>query len=169
MGPNWVIILAWMFAAVQLFGTTMVRPLNTTSPTKAYNTISLRAAHAMPLCTSFYLSAARKQAVASVSSLRPACHVCSALKGHTLRHQWFRLGCTPTGKACAQHLQALTVLVHTQVYCQPLFESYDCQFGNILAPVWCFRNTMVRLVCRTLFIVVACFIACLLPFFGDIM
>ncbi len=56
-----------------------------------------------------------------------------------------------------------------QVYCQPLFESYDCQFGNILAPVWCFRNTMVRLVCRTLFIVVACFIACLLPFFGDIM
>ncbi|CAK0786011.1 hypothetical protein CVIRNUC_009224 [Coccomyxa viridis] len=77
-GPNWVIILAWMFAAVQLFGTTMV-------------------------------------------------------------------------------------------YCQPLFESYDCQFGNILAPVWCFRNTMVRLVCRTLFIVVACFIACLLPFFGDIM
>ena len=54
-----------------------------------------------------------------------------------------------------------------QVYCQPLFESYDCQFGNILAPVWCFRNTMVRLVCRTLFIVVACFIACLLPFFGD--
>lgn len=23
-GPNWVVIMAWMFAAVQLFGTTMV-------------------------------------------------------------------------------------------------------------------------------------------------
>ena len=123
----------------------------------------------MPFCTSFNLSAARKQAVATVSSLRRACQVCSALKGHTLKYQCFRLRCAPTCKASAQHLQALTMLVHTQVYCQPLFESYDCQFGNILAPVWCFRNTMVRLVCRTLFIVVACFIACLLPFFGDIM
>ena len=37
------------------------------------------------------------------------------------------------------------------------------------APVWCMRNTMVRLISRTILIVLGCFIACLLPFFGDIM
>ena len=56
-----------------------------------------------------------------------------------------------------------------QVYCQPIFESFDNQFGNILAPVWCAKNTMVRLVCRSTCIILGCFIACLLPFFGDIM
>ena len=35
--------------------------------------------------------------------------------------------------------------------------------------MWSFKNTMVRLVSRTFLIVLGCFIACLLPFFGDIM
>ena len=31
-GPSWVVILAWMFAAVQLFGTTMVSVLHLLKP-----------------------------------------------------------------------------------------------------------------------------------------
>ena len=31
-GPSWVVILAWMFAAVQLFGTTMVGALHLLKP-----------------------------------------------------------------------------------------------------------------------------------------
>lgn len=31
-GPSWVVILAWMFAAVQLFGTTMVSALHLLKP-----------------------------------------------------------------------------------------------------------------------------------------
>lgn len=42
-----------------------------------------------------------------------------------------------------------------QVYCQPIYEFCDKTFGNILAPTWCLKNTVVRLVCRTVFICLA--------------
>ena len=86
-------------------------------PINAYITISLRAVHAMPLCTSFSPSAARKKAVTSVCSPRRACQVCSALKGHTLKYQCFRLRCTPTCKLNPKpHMQGI----------RPASSSADC-------------------------------------------
>jgi hypothetical protein len=49
--------------------------------------------------------------------------------------------------------------VACQVYCQPIYEACDKTFGNILAPVWCMKNTVVRLVCRTIFICLACLVS----------
>lgn len=53
-----------------------------------------------------------------------------------------------------------------QTYCQPIYELCDKTMGNILAPVWTVRNTVVRLVCRTVFICLCAFIAAMFPFFG---
>lgn len=44
------------------------------------------------------------------------------------------------------------VLGCEQVYCQPIYEACDKTFGNILAPTWNLKNTVVRLICRTVFI-----------------
>ncbi|BDA51000.1 GABA transporter 1 [Coccomyxa sp. Obi] len=64
---------------------------------------------------------------------------------------------------------ALQLIGTTQVYCQPIYEFCDKTWGDILAPTWCLKNTVVRLVCRTIFICFCTLIGSMLPFFTDFM
>ncbi|KAK9902210.1 hypothetical protein WJX75_007822 [Coccomyxa subellipsoidea] len=64
---------------------------------------------------------------------------------------------------------ALQLIGTTQIYCQPIYEFGDKTFGNILAPTWTLKNTVVRLIFRTIFICICCLIGAMLPFFTDFM
>ncbi|KAK9810303.1 hypothetical protein WJX72_008303 [[Myrmecia] bisecta] len=71
--------------------------------------------------------------------------------------------------ATAWVFAAIQLTGTTQIYCQPIYEGFDKQLGNPLESLWSMRNLAVRLVCRTIFIVVCTVVAAMIPFFGDFM
>ena len=57
-------------------------------------------------------------------------------------------------------------VISLQIYSAPIYETFDTAFygpgGN-----WAARNVLVRVLYRVPYVVITCFFAALLPFFGD--
>ncbi|EFJ13044.1 hypothetical protein SELMODRAFT_157684 [Selaginella moellendorffii] len=62
-------------------------------------------------------------------------------------------------------IQLLAIAV---VYSQPLFDVFETALSDVKRPIFSFRNLLPRLAVRSLYIVLAAFLAAMLPFFGDL-
>ena len=75
-----------------------------------------------------------------------------------------------SGPAWAITLAWVTVFIQSvislQIYSAPIYESFDTAFygpgGN-----WALRNVLIRIAYRIPYVIFTCFVAALLPFFGD--